>query len=195
MAKRKTPARGKGGRFIKGGGSSRSSGPTAIVVAAPRAPVRRRSAAVTRRAAAPARRRRRGGGSHGGGSFVGSLKRQVRPLMASAAYGWVTNGDSGTTAGKIKSYLDKVPVLDSIGKPASHGLLATFVAVNTRGMTRQIFDLVGQAALMRAAYNFGSAGFSLEAGAKLAGIEDGDDLSGSMGYDDMGDDLGDDDES
>lgn len=178
MAKRKTPARGKGGRFTK------SSTTTAVARSAPRAPTRRR------RAAPPARRATRRRRSVGGTAFVPRLKSQMRPLAGSIVYGWITNGDAGTTAGKVKEYLDKVPTLAAIGKPATHGLLFTFVATKTRGMVRSIADALGTAALHRAAYNLGASNFNVSAAASLgAGIDDGD-LSGEIdddeaaGYDD-----------
>ena len=176
MPKRKTPARGKGGRFVKG--SKRSSGgTTAIVVAAPRAPARRRS--PSRAIAKPARRRRRGG-SVGGRSFTGVLKSRIHPLVGAAAYGWITRSDNDTGR-RIKAYLDKVPTLEALGKPISHGLLATFIATRTSGKVRMVFDNLGFAALMRGADNLGSRNFSLTEAAKLAG--DDDDLSGEIGDD------------
>lgn len=176
MPKRKTPARGKGGRFVK-----KSSGSTAITRRAPSTPARRPR---RRPPAAPARRTYRRRSSGGGGSFVGGLKQRIRPMAASAAYGWVMTADS-STATKIKSYVNKIPTIEAIGAPATHGILAAFVASRTRGMARTIFDNLATAALMRAAYNLGSRNFSVSEAAKLSG-GDTDDLSGEIGYEEAG---------
>jgi hypothetical protein len=176
MPKRKTPARGKGGRFMK---KSKSSGSTAITRRAPSAPVRRSRPRPPARSSG--RRRRSHGGS--GGSFVGGLKARVRPLVASAAYGWVMTADSGT-ATKIKGYLAKVPTVEAIGAPATHGILAAFIASRTKGNVRMVFDNLATAALMRAAWNLGSRNFNMSEAAKLSG--GGGDLSGEIGPDEAG---------
>lgn len=178
MAKRKTPARGKGGRFLKGSGSKRSSGTTAIVVQAPRAPARRPSRAPARKAA-PRKKRRGSVGAGGHSSLIGSLKAKSKPLIAAVAYGWVTKADNAT-ARRGKELLDKVPTLDAIGKPLSHGILAAFIATRTTGKVRMVFDNLGFAALMQGASNLGSRNFSLSEAAKLSGDDDSEDLSGAI---------------
>ena len=177
MPKRKTPARGKGGRFVK----KSSGGSTALARRAPSAPARRSRPRPPARRPAPRRRR-----SHvGGGSFVGGLKQRIRPLVASAAYGWVMTADS-STATKIKSYVQKIPTVEAIGAPATHGILAAFVASRTKGTARMIFDNLATAALMRAAWNLGSRNFKLADAAKLSGADDESELSGEIGYDEAG---------
>lgn len=180
MAKNKTPARGKGGRFVKGSGGGskrRASGPTAIVVAAPRAPARR---SAPRAPAKPIRRKRRGASVGGHTSLIGSLKAKSRPLIAAAAYSWVTRADNAT-ARRGKEILDKVPTLDALGKPVSHGLLAAFIATRTTGKVRMVFDNLAFAALMQGASNLGARNFSVSEAAKLSGDgDDVDDLSGAI---------------
>lgn len=172
MPKRKTPARGKGGRFVK-----KSSGSTALARRAPSAPARRPR---RRPPAAPARPRRRARVG-GGGSFTGGLKARIRPMVASAAYGWVVSADS-SSARRIKEYLDKVPTVSAIGAPATHGILAAFIASRTKGTVRMVMDNLATAALMRAAYNLGSRNFSVSEAARLSGGDTDEDLSGEIGY-------------
>lgn len=158
---------------------------TAVVVAAPRAPARRRRSPSR----SIARRRRRSSSGYRGGGFVATLKSRTAPLAGAAAYGWATKGDSPSAA-SVRGYLAMVPTLDAIGAPASHGLIATFIASKTGGMARKVFDAIGFAALMQAMHNFGSTNFDLDKTAKLAGSDEDSDLSGSIdddeaaGYDD-----------
>lgn len=161
--------------------------------------VRRSGGAVTRYrtrtlVVRPRRRRRRsflGGG--GGGGFVSGLKSQFPQLLGAAGYGWLTRGTSDTAADIRKNYISKLPVLDQIGQPASHGLLLHFIATQTGGNIRRGAGLLAHAALMQAAGNFGAAGGDVDKFVKMAGgNEYGDDeFSGAM--DDYDDDVGADD--
>jgi hypothetical protein len=193
MAKhRKTPARNSKGRFVKGGRGG-GGGSVAIVRSAPRAVARRSpgSVVVVRAPATPAKRKaRRGRRRHGGGSFagglVGALKSKGKHLGGSVVYGWITSG-TGETAVKVREFVDKVPIVDAIGKPATHGLLLTFIATKTKGWARDIADSLGTAALHRTAYNFGANDFDMKKAAAVAGAPE--DMSGdidadeSAGYD------------
>lgn len=177
MPKRSTPARNTKGRFVKGGGKSRPRKTTAIVRSSPRTVTRYKTRTV-----AVARRRRRGGGGGGGGGFIGSLKARAPAYGASAVYAWVTRSDAkpDSFAIKAREYLKKVPTLDSIGAPATHGILAAFIASRATGRVRYYTDLLAQAALHQAAANFGAAGWDLDKTAKMAGD---DDMSGDFGDD------------
>lgn len=181
---KKTSGRGGGGRSKSRRSSSGSSTSTALVRAAP-AQIIRVSAPR-----APAKKK----GTRGSGRIVRvsgddraldrgileALKHESWGLGGSAAYGWVTQ--SGTeNAVKVKEYLDKVPTLDSIGKPISHGLLLLFAATKTRrgGWARKISGALAKGALYRGTFNFGASGFDLE---KTATLGD-DELSGEIEVD------------
>jgi hypothetical protein len=183
------------GRFKKGGGgrggggrskarrSSSTTTSTALVRAAP-AQIIRVSAprAVAKKKKGGGRIVRVGGGDGAldRGIFQ-ALKHESTGLIGSAAYGYVTQ--SGTeNAVKVKEYLDKVPTLDSIGKPASHGLIALYIATKTRrgGWARKISGALAKGALYRATFNFGANGFDLE---KAAAVGD-DELSGEIEVED-----------
>lgn len=184
---RKTPARNSKGRFVKGGGGGRSksrrrsSAPRATSTALVRAPapqIIRVSAprSVARSHSRGVRRRRSGGDSSGlGGGFLTVLKRRSKQLAGSAGYGWITASGS-ETATKIKETMDKLPTIDAIGKPATHGLALLFIATKTGGMLRTVSDSLAMGALHRAAYNFGANGFDLE---KSAAVGD-DEMSGEI---------------
>jgi hypothetical protein len=178
---KKTSGRGGGGRSKSRRSSSGSSTSTALVRAAP--------AQIIRVSAPRAMTKKKG---HSGGRIVRvsgadraldrgiieALKHESTGLIGSAAYGYVTQ--SGTeNAVKVKEYLDKVPTLDSIGKPLSHGLIALFVATKTRrgGWARKVSGAIAKGALYRGTFNFGASGFDLE---KTASLGDDDDMSGEM---------------
>lgn len=156
---------------------------TAMVRAAP-AQIIRVTAPRALTKAKPKKGKRRHGGGGASTSLMGTLKSKAKHLGGSVGYGWITSG-TGDTAKTIRDTLAKVPTLDAIGKPASHGLLATFIATRTKGMVRDVFDSLGTAALHRAAYNLGASDFSLEKAAALAGD---DEMAGDMDDDEAGDD-------
>jgi len=184
---RKTPARNSKGRFVKGhrssggGGRSRRSStsrsassvalvrapaPQIIKVSAPRAISKPRKGGV---------KRRHTDASGLGGGFLSVLKRRSKQLAGSAGYGWITQSGS-ETATKIKETMDKLPSIDAIGKPATHGLALLFIATKTGGIVRTVSDSLAMGALHRAAYNFGANGFDLE---KSAAVGD-DEMSGEI---------------
>lgn len=182
---KKSSGRGGGGRSkarraLPAGGSSS----TALVRAAPT------QVRVVRVNAGPPAKKRKGGGKvvrYVSGDdraldrgIVEALKREMWGLGGSAVYGYVTQSGA-ENANTVKEYLDKVPTLDSIGKPASHGLLALFVATKTKrgGWARKLSAAIAKGALYRATYNFGANGFDLE---KAAAVGD-DELSGEIEVD------------
>lgn len=185
------------GQFVKGGGgSSRGGGrsksrratssttSTALVRAAPAQIIRVSAPRAPAKKTGGTRsiRRYSGGGDDAAlnRGLLASLKKESKGLIGSAAYGWVTA--SGTeNATKIKEYLDKVPTLDTIGKPATHGLLALFGATRTKGWARTILDALAKGALYRATYNFGANGFDLEKAAAVGA--DDEELSGEIQVD------------
>lgn len=150
--------------------------PTALARRAPSSPARRRSSSLERRRrAAPLQRRRSRRSGGGGRSVVAVLKRKAPELIAGSLYAYATSGAS-PTAQKIQATIRKVPVIAAIGAPATHGILLTVIACNTKGKLSQISDYFATAALHRAAWNLGAVGFDREKMNKLSG----DDL----GYDD-----------
>jgi hypothetical protein len=187
------PRRNSKGRFVKSGrkrkSSTRRRRSAGTVSLAVRETVSlsspRRRAPAVRYVRAPARRRRRSGGGVLGGAGLKGIVPSVRsklPLMAgSAAYGFITQGSSAT-ATKVKSYLDMVPTIAAIGKPATHGLVLTALACFTSGRIRRYSDLLATAALQQFAHNVGAADFQFAKAATMAGD---DDLSGSIGEDDI----------
>lgn len=166
----KTRARNKKGRFIKGGGGSKAmvrSGTKTVV--------------KYRKAKSPAKRRyRRSGGGGGGRGMVAELKGLGPELLASSLYGYATQApakdDKGedTMAAKARELLDKIPIVDTIGKPATHGLAFLFAGQVIGGKSRRFLGLAAKAALHKAAGNLGASAFDLEAAAKLG--DDGDDV-------------------
>jgi len=172
MAKR-TMARNTKGRFVK-----RSTASRALVRRSPTTIVRTRTRVVT------ARRRRRSNGGGRGGGVIARLRQLAPELAASAGYAFVTRGTS-STAKSVNAYVKKIPILDVIGAPASHGLLALLIAANTGGAFRKAADYTAVAALHQAAANMGASGFDYTAAAKLAG--DDDFAMGSMDGDDVDD--------
>lgn len=188
-------ARKANGQFKKkSSGKRRRSSPRGTTVAlAVRetvsiAPQRRRSPAVRTRVVAVPRRRRRSGGGGGAGSMIGALRAKVPGMLGSAAYGWLTLGwnQSGNPSGVATMAHDlvtKLPTLSAIGAPASHGVIFTLGARYTSGRIRQILDLLGTAALHRAAHNLGASGWDNDKASQMSG-EDGD-MSGEIGEDDL----------
>lgn len=177
----KTMARNRQGRFVKQSKQTR-----ALVRRSPTTIVKTRTRVVQ----APRARRRSGGGGKGAG-VLSRLKQLWPELAASAGYAYVTRGKS-STAKSIGTYVKKIPTLDAIGAPASHGLLALLIAANTSGGFRKGADYLAVAALHQAAANMGAADFDYTAAAKLAGVDD-DFAMGSMDGDAANDD--DDDEA
>lgn len=183
------------GRFLKKssgrGGSGRSKARRALPAATSTALVRAAptQVRVVRVNAGPPAKKKKGGArivrvagddralDRG---ILEALKRESWGLAGSAAYGYVTQSGA-ENANTVKEYLDKVPTLDSIGKPASHGLLALFVATKTKrgGWARKLSSAIAKGALYRATYNFGANGFDLE---KAAAVGD-DELSGEIEVD------------
>lgn len=185
-AKTKTPPRGAGGRFVK-------SKSTAVARSAPRMPARVQYTTVEqfvagKGRAAPTKKRRKAG-SGGGKSLIPALKARVKPVAASAAYAWIMVGDS-STAGKIREVVKKVPVVEAIGEPLTHGILSTFIATKTKGTVREVFDNLAFAALMRGGWNLGASNFDLGKAAKVSGYDEDlsgdDDLSGEIDDDEAG---------
>jgi hypothetical protein len=125
-------------------------------------------------------RRRRGGGAVSG---VRPLRSQMWDLGGAAGYGFLT-GDHGK-APVVRAYVQKVPILDAIGAPASHGLLLHFIAQRTGGQLRRALGHLSHAALMQAFHNLGTTGFEFDAAVKLSGDDynGGDELAGEV---DMG---------
>lgn len=157
---------------------------TALVRRGPRAVARRASTKVRTRYVKVRSRRRRGSSGSGG---VRPLRAQVWDLGAAAGYGYVTQAShaGGSFGAQAKEMLGKIPTLDAIGVPASHGLLFHFVAQRTGGKLRKVLGHLSHAALMRAAYNLGASGFDHEAAAKLSGEDDDDDVfAGAIDVDD-----------
>lgn len=126
-------------------------------------------------------RRRRGGAVSG--AAVRPLRSQLWDLGGAAGYGFLT-GDHGK-APVVRAYVQKVPILDAIGAPASHGLLLHFIAQRTGGQLRKVCGHLSHAALMQAAHNLGVTGFEFDAAVKLSGddFNGGDELAGEV---DMG---------
>lgn len=188
------PGRKANGQFKKGHGGSksrsrRSSSPKTTSMALVRAPapqIIRVNAprAMTVHKKKGGGKKRRSGGFGGGavagdlsGGIIAVLKRRLKSYGGSAGYGWIT-ASGADTANKIKEFLDKVPTLDMIGKPATHGLGLTLVAINTGGMARQVADALGNAALHRAFYNLGANGFDFEKAAAVGDDEMAGDIEG-----------------
>lgn len=179
---KKSSSRGGGGRAKARRALPASSTSTALVRAAP-TQVR----VVRVNAGPPAKKKKHGGRSISriGGEdaslnrgLLDSLKKEWKGLAGSAAYGWVTQSGA-ENANTIKTYLDKVPTLDTIGKPASHGLLLLFVATKTKGIARKVSAALAKGALYRSTFNFGANNFDLE---KAAAVGD-DELSGEIEVD------------
>ena len=136
-----------------------------------------------RKAKAPKKYRRRSGGGGGGiNAGVRELKAMAPELMAAAGYGFMTKAPAvdakgeKTIAGQARDLLDKIPVWDQIGKPASHGFAFIFAPalLGIGGKPRRIAGLLAKAALHRAADNLGATAFDMEAAAKLGDDEMGD---------------------
>jgi hypothetical protein len=168
----KTRTRNRKGQFVKG----HSTSSTALA--------RRPSQAVKKYKRGSTRtvvkyRTRGGGGGGRGPGVVNELKALGPELLASSLYGYATQApatdDKGeeTMAAKARELLDKIPVIDTIGKPATHGVAFLFGGSLIGGKARRYFGLAAKAALHKAAGNLGASAFDLEAAAKL-----GDDESG-----------------
>ena len=178
MAKRSTPARTANGRFKKGGGTKAVARRTSSATTVRRNPPVTVAQFVSGKAPARRRTARRPVGAAAGGGVLTARQRRWKLVAAAAAYGYASSSDHG---GQLYGYLQKVPKIAAIGAPATHGILACVVAEYTKGTTREIFDLVATAALMRAGHNLGAAGFNMSVAASMSGD---DDLSGEIGQDD-----------
>lgn len=165
----------------KHGRTARTS--TALAKTGPRTITKTKT--KTRTIVLKAKRRSGGGGGRGRG-IVASLKAQQNDLIAGIGYGWVRTGKVGNTAAdkplrdSAADLLDKLPVFETVGKPASHGFLLALLAENTSGEISKWSGHLSHAALMRAADNFGASDFKLDEMAKLGDDDDGDDEVGSF---------------
>lgn len=150
-----------------------------------RAIARRGSTAVrtrTRVVRVKAARRRRSSSASSGG--LRTLRGQLWDLGGAVGYGFLT-GDHGKADG-VRDFVKKVPTLDAIGKPASHGLLLHFIAGQLGGKFRKVAGHLSHAALMHAAYNFGFTGLEYDSAIKMAGDDDGGDyLAGDIDPNDL----------
>jgi len=192
MAKRKTPARNSKGRFVKGsggGGRKSSGGSVALARRAPSPIVIRETRMVAASGGGKSAKRKGGAVRAGGGDRVGgytammpSLKAKAPLVVASTIYGWATGGAG--SAAKVKEMIVKIPTVKSIGAPATHGLILTFVATKTKGNVRKWADRLALAALMRAGHNLGASGFDVAKAAQVSGYGD---MSGALGADDVED--------
>lgn len=188
MARRNS--RGQFTKVKRRRGSGRRSGGGATVALSLREAVslqprpRPRRSSPARRPVPKKRRRSYSSGASGLKGIVPSIRGKL-PLMAgSAAYGFITQGKSAT-ATALNKYLDMVPTVASIGKPATHGLLLTGFACFTSGRVRKYADALATAALQQFAHNLGAADFAFAQAATMSG----DDLSGSIGANELrGDD-------
>lgn len=167
---------------------------TALVRRGRSLPARRISVSIAGPRKGRRRRRRRGGGAIGGMFGGGTLLGVPRnDLLGAVGYGWLTRSDSPTAAEWRTNYVSKVPVIDAIGAPASHGVLLYFLARNTGGIVRKVANHLSHAALMRTADNFGAANFDTAKFAQMSGEDDeyDGDFSGAMDPEDFVDIEGD----
>lgn len=154
-----------------------SSSPTVIVAGAP-ARRRRYARAIAR------------GGARGAGTIIGRLTARVPQLAASGAYGFLTKPTSPAQAGQtatLQQTVLKIPIIDAIGRKASHGLMLHAIAAFTPGMISRVASHLGDAALYSWAFDFGRAEGSYEEAARLSyGAADHlDDLADDVaGYED-----------
>lgn len=150
--------------------------------------------AVVVTAAAPARRRRSSVRRYAGraaGGIVGAIKAKLPGMAASAAYGYLTKptspfqgpgtGPGGTDSASIQQTFLRIPVLDTIGRKASHGLLFHAIGAYTGGMLGSVARHLGDAALYSYAFDFGRAEGSYEQAAVLSF---GGHLDDGEGYED-----------
>ena len=137
-----------------------SSAPAVIVTASPagRRRVRRAVGRIARR---------------GAGGIVGAVKAKLPGMAASAAYGYLTKPTAPvqsmqTTAPTLQQQFLRIPVIDSIGRKASHGLLFHAIGAYVGGTIGSIARHMGDAALYSYAFDFGRSDGSYEDAAKLS---------------------------